>query len=50
VALERTLAQHGLPGLDCRAAAFDVAFWWSIAFTAMAVVLAFWLPSRESSK
>jgi EmrB/QacA subfamily drug resistance transporter len=49
VVLERTLTQQGLPGLDGRAAAFDVAFGWSVAFTAMAVVLAFWLPSRESS-
>jgi MFS family permease len=49
VVLERALARPGLPGLDGRAAAFEVAFWWSVAFTAMAVVLAFWLPSRESS-
>jgi hypothetical protein len=28
---------------------FDVAFWWSIAFTAVAVVLALWLPARAPS-
>jgi hypothetical protein len=32
VVLERAIAQHALAGLDGRAAAFDVAFWWSIAF------------------
>jgi EmrB/QacA subfamily drug resistance transporter len=49
VVLERALTQDAVPGLDGRAAAFDVAFWWSIAFTAMAVVLAFWLPNRAPS-
>ncbi len=49
VVLERALTQHAVAGLDGRAAAFDVAFWWSIAFTAMAVVLAFWLPNRAPS-
>jgi EmrB/QacA subfamily drug resistance transporter len=49
VVLERALTQHALAGLDGQAAAFDVAFWWSIAFTAMAVVLAFWLPNRGPS-
>jgi predicted MFS family arabinose efflux permease len=49
VVLERALTQHALAGLDGRATAFDVAFWWSIAFTAMAVVLAFWLPNRGPS-
>jgi MFS family permease len=49
VVLERSIAQHALAGLDGRAAAFDVAFWWSIAFTALAVLLAFWLPNRGPS-
>jgi EmrB/QacA subfamily drug resistance transporter len=49
VVLEGAIAQHALAGLDGRAAAFDVAFWWSIAFTALAVLLAFWLPNREPS-
>jgi hypothetical protein len=49
VVLQRALTQHALTGLDGRAAAFDVAFWWSIAFTTMAAVLAFWLPNREPS-
>lgn len=35
------LASAGLGGI---AAAFDIAFWWSIAFTAVAIVLALWLP------
>jgi MFS family permease len=49
VVLERALAQHAVAGLDGRTAAFDVAFWWSIAFTTLAALLAFWLPNREPS-
>jgi EmrB/QacA subfamily drug resistance transporter len=39
VVLERAIAGRGL------VAAFDLAFWWSIGFTAAAIVLALWLPS-----
>jgi MFS family permease len=49
VVLERALTQHDVAGLDGRAAAFDVAFCSSIAFTAVAVLLAFWLPNRGQS-
>jgi MFS family permease len=47
--LQKALTQHALAGLDGRGAAFDVAFWWSIAFTTMAAVLTFWLPNRQPS-
>jgi hypothetical protein len=47
--LQRALTQYALADLDGRAAAFDVAFWWSIAFTTMAAVLTFWLPNRQPS-
>jgi hypothetical protein len=49
VVLERSIAQHAAAGLGGVAAGFDVAFWWSIAFTAVAVVLALWLPARAPS-
>ena len=49
VVLERSVAQHAAAGLGGVAAGFDVAFWWSIAFTAVAVVLALWLPARSPS-
>ncbi len=49
VVLERAIAQHASAGLGGVAAAFDVAFWWSIAFTAVAIVLALWLPARSAS-
>ena len=38
VVLERAIAQHASAGLRGVAAGFDVAFWWSIAFTAVAIV------------
>jgi hypothetical protein len=47
VVLERAIAQHASAGLRGVAAGFDVAFWWSIAFTAVAIVLALWLPARS---
>ena len=46
VVLERSIVRHGAEGLAGRAAAFDVAFWWSIGFTVAALVLALWLPGR----
>ena len=49
VVLERAIAQHTSAGLGGVAAGFDVAFWWSIAFTAVAIVLALWLPARSAS-
>lgn len=49
VVLERAIAQHASAGLGGVAAAFDVAFWWSIAFTAVAIVVALWLPARSPS-
>jgi len=35
-------------GVAGRAAAFHVAFWWSIAFTVVAIALTRWLPSRTT--
>ena len=29
-------------------AAFNIAFWWSVGFAALAVVLSFWLPGRPA--
>jgi hypothetical protein len=49
VILERAVAGHASEGLGGVAAAFDVAFWWSIALTVVAVVLALWLPARPPS-
>jgi EmrB/QacA subfamily drug resistance transporter len=49
VLLERAIAQHPSAGLGGVSAAFDVAFWWSIGFTVIAVVLALWLPTREAA-
>jgi hypothetical protein len=48
VILERAVAGHASEGLG-GVAAYDVAFWWSIALTVAAVVLALWLPSRPPS-
>jgi EmrB/QacA subfamily drug resistance transporter len=49
VLLESAIAQHPSAGLGGVSAAFDVAFWWSIGFTVIAVVLALWLPTREAA-
>jgi EmrB/QacA subfamily drug resistance transporter len=49
VLLESAIAQHPSAGLGGVSAAFDVAFWWSIGFTIIAVVLALWLPTREAA-
>jgi EmrB/QacA subfamily drug resistance transporter len=43
VILERAVASHHAD----IAAGFRVAFWWTIGFTAVAVVLSLWLPGRE---
>ena len=48
VILERAVAGHAAEGLG-GVAAYDVAFWWSIALTVAAVVLALWLPARPPS-
>jgi hypothetical protein len=48
VILERAVAGHASEGLG-GVAAYDVAFWWSIALTVAAVVLALWLPARPPS-
>lgn len=48
VVLQRLLSRHAADGLAGRAEAFDVAFWWSIGFTAVAMLLAWWLPSRPA--
>jgi len=45
VILERAVAAH--PG-DL-VAAFNVAFWWSVAFSVLAAALALWLPGRASA-
>ncbi|MEV0401423.1 MDR family MFS transporter [Actinoallomurus sp. NPDC050550] len=45
VVLQRSIAAHADGGPAGRASAFDVAFWWSIGFTAAAIVLALWLPA-----
>jgi hypothetical protein len=45
---QRSTVGHAA-GLSGRLAAFHVAFWWSIGFTAVAIVLAYWLPTRTSS-
>jgi EmrB/QacA subfamily drug resistance transporter len=48
VVLQRAIASHAADGLAGRAHAFDVAFWWSIAFTLAAIVLALWLPTGRT--
>jgi hypothetical protein len=48
VVLQRAIVSHAADGLAGRARAFDVAFWWSIAFTLAAVVLALWLPTGRT--
>jgi len=45
-ALSPGTPRRGLGGV---AAAVDIAFWWSIALTVLAVVLALWLPARPPS-
>jgi EmrB/QacA subfamily drug resistance transporter len=37
-------------GTGTLASAFDVAFWWTVGFTAVAVVLSFVLPSRAAGE
>lgn len=44
VILERALAAH--PGDT--AAGFDIAFWWTIGFTAVAILFSLWLPGRQN--
>jgi hypothetical protein len=43
------ILQRGLAGHD-RAAAFDQAFWWSLGFTALAVLPALLLPGRRDAR
>jgi hypothetical protein len=45
VILERAIATHAAN----HPTAFDIAFWWSIGFTAIAVVIALWLPGRPTT-
>jgi len=46
--LQTQLGAQTAGGLAGRAAAFDNAFWWSIALTALAIIPALFLPgSRE---
>src|SRR5262249_12660295 len=47
VSLERAVAAHAAGGAAGRATAFDIAFWWSVVFTVVAVVVALWLPTRR---
>lgn len=49
VVLQHAITSHASSGLAGRAMAFDLAFWWSIGFTAVAIVLAFWLPAHPHS-
>jgi EmrB/QacA subfamily drug resistance transporter len=44
VILEHQISLHGSAGL---VSAFHVAFWWATGFSAVAVVLCFWLPGRK---
>ncbi|ETK33397.1 MDR family MFS transporter [Microbispora sp. ATCC PTA-5024] len=46
VVLERELAGHRGGGPAGAAAAFGDTFWWSVGFTALALVVSAWLPSR----
>ncbi|MFT3716353.1 MAG: MFS transporter [Gordonia sp. (in: high G+C Gram-positive bacteria)] len=48
VILQTALVARAADGRAGAAAAFDVAFWWSIGFAGLAVVLAFTLPGRPS--
>jgi EmrB/QacA subfamily drug resistance transporter len=43
VILESAIAAHPATLAD----AFDVAFWWSVGFSAVAVVLSLWLPGAQ---
>jgi EmrB/QacA subfamily drug resistance transporter len=49
VVLQRSAVRHASDGVAGRATAFDIAFWWSVAFTVVAIVLALWLPTRPRS-
>lgn len=49
-----TIVQHQLsgssvPGIQAVAGAYDVAFWWSIGFTLLAVIPALLLPMRKKA-
>jgi hypothetical protein len=48
VVLQWSIVEHVGQGAAGLAAAFDVAFWWSIAFTAAATLLALRLPARPT--
>ena len=47
VLLQTQLAAHQAEGLAGQATAFNTVFWWSLAFTALAVIPAFALPGRS---
>jgi len=47
--LQWSVVAHSGQGGGGLAAAFDVAFWWSIGFTAVATILALWLPARPDA-
>jgi EmrB/QacA subfamily drug resistance transporter len=47
VILQTQITAHRGGGLAGRAAAFDNAFWWSLGFTALAIVPAVLLPGRR---
>ncbi|MEV5410497.1 MDR family MFS transporter [Thermopolyspora sp. NPDC052614] len=49
VILDRELAARAAQGPAGAALAFDHAFWWSIGFTALALVITLWLPNRRTS-
>jgi predicted MFS family arabinose efflux permease len=48
VILQSGLTAHATQGTSGVAAAYDQAFWWSIGFTALAVVLSLALPGRPA--
>jgi EmrB/QacA subfamily drug resistance transporter len=47
VVLQHEIAVHARAGMAGLATAFDIAFWWSIGFTALAVLLSRTLPSHD---
>lgn len=47
--LAQQLAVHGTTAAGA-AAAFDVTFWWSVAFTALALIPALFLPGRAGRR
>lgn len=48
--LEHQLAQHSAAGIQYVASSYNVAFWWSVGFTVIAIIPTLFLANKHSEK